>query len=82
MGKRRIVFTDTETAGLQLKLTRPFADAIYTPRIFGIDFGRKHVRFKGFKELAFRAFAYNVGRLETIFLPFIEDFYRAIPWKS
>ena len=29
------------------------------------------------KELIFRAFAYNVGRLEAIFLLFIEDFYRA-----
>lgn len=53
MSKRNIIFTDTETAGLVLKLTRPFADAIYTPRAFGIDFGRKQVRFKGFKELAY-----------------------------
>ena len=53
MGKRSIVFTDTETAGLQLKLTRPFADAIYTPSVFGIDLGRKQIRFKGFKELAY-----------------------------
>jgi len=29
------------------------------------------------KELIFRAFAYNVGRLEAIFLSFIEGFYRA-----
>jgi hypothetical protein len=29
------------------------------------------------KELIFRAFSYNTRRLETLFLPFIEDFYRA-----
>jgi len=30
------------------------------------------------KELIFRAFAYNVGRLEAIFLSIIEGFYRAL----
>jgi len=29
------------------------------------------------KELIFRAFSYNSGRLETLFLLFMEDFYRA-----
>ncbi len=53
MGKKSIVFTDTETAGLQLKLTTPFADAIYTPAAFGLDFGGRQIRFKGFKELAY-----------------------------
>ena len=53
MGKRSVIFTDTETAGLQLMMTTPFADAIYSPMVFGLDFGKKHVRFKGFKELAY-----------------------------
>jgi hypothetical protein len=29
------------------------------------------------KELIFRAFSYNSGRMESLFLLFIEDFYRA-----
>jgi hypothetical protein len=29
------------------------------------------------KELIFRAFSYNARRLETLFLLFIEDFYKA-----
>jgi len=29
------------------------------------------------RELIFRAFSYNTGRLETLFLLFIEDFYKA-----
>jgi hypothetical protein len=29
------------------------------------------------KELIFRAFSYNSRRLETLFLLFIEDFYKA-----
>jgi hypothetical protein len=29
------------------------------------------------KELIFRAFSYNSGRMETLFLLFIEDFYKA-----
>ena len=34
------------------------------------------------KELIFRAFSYNTGRLETLFLLFIEDFYRAAGPRS
>ena len=30
------------------------------------------------RELIFRAFSYNTGRLETLFLLFIEDFYKAL----
>jgi hypothetical protein len=33
------------------------------------------------RELIFRAFSYNTGRLETLFLLFIEDFYKAVPQK-
>jgi len=34
------------------------------------------------KELIFRAFSYNSRRLETLFLLFIEDFYKAPPTKA
>ena len=33
------------------------------------------------KELIFRAFSYNSGRMESLFLLFIEDFYKAGPRK-
>jgi len=34
------------------------------------------------KEFIFRAFSYNSGRMESLFLLFIEDFYRATPSKA
>jgi hypothetical protein len=33
------------------------------------------------KELIFRAFSYNSARMETLFLLFIEDFYKALRLK-
>lgn len=53
IGKPSIVFVDTETARLQLKVTYPFSAALCTPEVFGDDYGKKHHRFKGFKELAY-----------------------------
>jgi len=48
-----IVFTDTETVTLEFILYKPFVKAIYTPSCFRKDLGRKHIRFNGFKELAY-----------------------------
>jgi predicted glycosyltransferase len=48
-----IVFTDTETAALEFILYKPFVKAIYTPSCFRKDLGRKHIRYNGFKELAY-----------------------------
>lgn len=53
-GKPSITFTDTENVGLASTITFPFTDAICTPQCFRekID-ERKHVRFNGYKELAY-----------------------------
>jgi predicted glycosyltransferase len=48
-----IVFTDTETPSLEQFLFKPFVKAIYTPSCFRKDLGRKHIRYNGFKELAY-----------------------------
>ena len=53
MGKPSIAFTDTETATMTIRLTYPFCTALYTPTFFGNDYGKKHYRFNGFKELAY-----------------------------
>lgn len=53
VGARSVVFTDTEHARLSNALTRPFADAIYTPDCFHRDFGDAHVRYPGYHELAY-----------------------------
>ncbi len=53
LGKPHIVFDDTEHASLTQSITLPFTDAICTPSCFKRDYGRKHVRFEGYKELAY-----------------------------
>jgi len=54
LGKPSVIFTDTENVGVASLLTYPFATAICTPSCFreSID-PRKHVRYNGFKELAY-----------------------------
>ncbi|MEX0596288.1 MAG: DUF354 domain-containing protein, partial [Candidatus Paceibacterota bacterium] len=51
--KPYISVSDTEHANLTWFLTRPFITRILTPKAFLKDFGSKHVRFDGFKELAY-----------------------------
>ncbi|MFH1126003.1 MAG: DUF354 domain-containing protein [Candidatus Altiarchaeota archaeon] len=53
MGKPSVIFTDTEHARIANLLTFPFATRICTPNWFKKDLGVKHVRYDGFKELAY-----------------------------
>jgi uncharacterized protein len=53
MGKPSIIFDDTEHAKFEHMLYTPFASTILTPSSFKIDYGKKHIRFKGCKELAY-----------------------------
>ena len=34
-------------------LTLPFVDKVYTPEVFKMDFGKKHIKYKGYKESAY-----------------------------
>lgn len=52
-GKPSIAFEDSEPTRLILFLTLPFTNAVITPISFKKDFGEKHVRIKGYKELAY-----------------------------
>jgi uncharacterized protein len=65
-GKPSIIFTDTEGVRIASLLTYPFAGAICTPSCFreAID-PRKHVKYRGYKELAYLHPDY--------FTPLIED---------
>ena len=47
-----VIFTDTE-AKLANAITMPIVDVIATPAPFQQDFGKKHICFNGFKELAY-----------------------------
>lgn len=53
LGKPHLAFSDTEIAGLAIKLMLPFTDKIYTSSSFYLDLGPKQVRFTGYYELAY-----------------------------
>lgn len=53
MGKPAIAFDDTEPSPVEHMLYVPFTDAILTPSSFRKDFGRKHIRYDGYIELAY-----------------------------
>jgi predicted glycosyltransferase len=50
---KSIVFSDTETAKLQIAFFKPFANEIHNPEWFKTDLGPKQIRYKGFHELAY-----------------------------
>ena len=52
-GKPFIAFADSEPERLILSLTLPFTNTVITPISFRKDFGKKHIRIKGYKELAY-----------------------------
>jgi len=53
LGIPHIAFGDTETARTIIRLTLPFTDAICTPSSFTLNLGLKHIRYEGYKELAY-----------------------------
>jgi len=53
LGKKSIIFNDTEATIKEHILYYPFADRVVSPRCFGRDFGKKHVRYDGYHELAY-----------------------------
>ena len=48
-----IVFNDSEGLPVQRYLNKLFASTILTPECFTEDLGKKHIRIKGYKELAY-----------------------------
>lgn len=53
MGKRNLIFTDSEFQHFNHRIAHPFADSIYTPECFWKNLGKKHRRYRGYHELAF-----------------------------
>jgi len=53
LGIPHVAFGDTEIAGMITKMMLPFTDAICTPACFTLDLGPKHIRYNGYKELAY-----------------------------
>jgi predicted glycosyltransferase len=53
LGKPCLVFSDSEPMPVQLLMLRQLAYAIVTPDCFVRDLGRKHIRVRSYKELAY-----------------------------
>lgn len=53
LGVPSVIFDDTEWARWINLATLPFAKLICTPRNFGLDLGRRHLRYDGYHELAY-----------------------------
>lgn len=53
LGVPNVVFHDTEVAGLLDRVTAPFAAAVATPAAFDRSLPTRHVRYRGFHELAY-----------------------------
>ena len=53
IGKKSVLFNDTEHAALNNRLSIPFSDYFLTPSCFMGDYGEKHIKFNGYKELAY-----------------------------
>lgn len=58
LGKKSIIFNDTEHAEIAQKITYPFCDIICTPMSFKKDVGKKQIRYSGYHELAYLHPAY------------------------
>ncbi|AKB76708.1 hypothetical protein MSHOH_0225 [Methanosarcina horonobensis HB-1 = JCM 15518] len=58
LGKKSIIFNDTEHAEIAQKMTYPFCNIICTPTSFNRDAGKKQIRYRGYHELAYLHPAY------------------------
>jgi len=86
-GIRYIIFHDSESAEIQNAITYPFADAIYTPDVYRLDHGKKHIRYAGYHELAYLhpdSFKPNPETLRELNLSEQEPFFvlRFVSWQA
>lgn len=87
LGKKVVIFTDTEHAKLANSLTFPFSDTICTPSCFLKDLGPKQFRYDGYHELAYlhpNRFKPNPKILEELGMNRKDKFYmvRFISWGA
>ena len=66
LGKRNLIFTDSEFQHFNHKIAHPFADIVYTPECFWKNLGAKHRRYRGYHELAFLHPKYFKPRREIL----------------
>lgn len=86
-GTPTYVFTDTEHAGEQIMLYKPFATKIYTPDCFYNDLGKTQVRYPSYHELAYlhpNRFKPDINVLSEIGIQPGEPFFvlRFVAWDA
>ena len=87
IGAKSVVFTDTEHAWIANRLAVPFATYVATPACFRKDFGKKHIRYNGYQELAYlhpKYFKPNRKVLKEFGIKEEEKFFviRLVSWKA
>jgi uncharacterized protein len=78
LNKPSLVFSDTEHASLHHKLTVPFATKIFTPTCYRLDLGKKHIRFKGYMELAYLHPNYFIPKKEILTILGVSEIERFV----
>lgn len=53
LGRRTVIYDDSEASRLAGRLTHPFADVVCTPSGYSRSLGSKQVRYEGYHELAY-----------------------------
>lgn len=87
IGSKSVLFTDTEHASLINKLSVPFSDFVLTPTCFLKDFGKRHVRYNGYHELAYlhpNWFKEEKGFLKELDIKKKERYFllRSVSWQA
>ena len=87
LGIPSLIFTDTEHAKLQNKITFPFADTICTPDAYTQNISQKQIRYPGYHELAYLhpdRFTPDPGVLNNIGISSKERFVilRTVAWNA
>ncbi len=87
LGKKSIIFNDSEVVTSTALITYPFADVICTPSNFSKNIGKKHVKFNGYKELAYlhlNHFKPNPNILKELNIDTTEKYIvmRFVAWKA
>lgn len=85
MHKKSVIFPDSEVVTLTNKYVVPLSALVVTPLTFGLDFGKKHVRIKGFFEdcyLSPSVFVPDISVVEKYGLKFPYAIFRFVGWYA
>ena len=85
IGRKSVIFPDSEVVKVTNRYVAPIATKIITPATFGLDFGAKHIRVNGFFEdcyLSPAVFKPDVNVLEQYGLKRPYAIFRFVGWYA